>query len=253
MTIPDSVGNIGQEAFKKCVFDEVVLGKGIKKIGSNAFCDCTDLLSVSMGASLKQIDSYAFYNCTWLKDVYITDLGGWCSIVFNDEYSNPLAYANNLYLNNNILNNLVIPDGVTNVSKYAFYGCDSMVSVFIPSCVESIGNSSFDYCSNLEVVTIQDGLTVIPNGAFKYSSKISRITIPVTVKSMELYAFYQGDSIDIFYEGSAKQWNEIKINSYDGSNRCIIQGKHYYYSETEPTTEGNFWHYVNGEIVVWFA
>ena len=51
----------------------------------------------------------------------------------------------------------------------------------------------------------------------------------------------------IFYEGTEEEWNEIDIKAYN----YAFDNTKYFYSETEPTTSGNYWHYVNDEIVIW--
>jgi len=59
----------------------------------------------------------------------------------------------------------------------------------------------------------------------------------------------------VYYKGTETQWNSIFIYS---SNNPLTSATRYYYSESEPSLtddgtayDGNYWHYVNGEIVVW--
>jgi len=90
------------------------------------------------------IGSDAFSGCTGMKDVYITDIGKWCGIYFENE-GNPLYYAHNLYLNETLITNLVIPNGVTSIGGYAFVGCTGLISITIPDSVTSIGSGAFSY------------------------------------------------------------------------------------------------------------
>ena len=53
---------------------------------------------------------------------------------------------------------------------------------------------------------------------------------------------------EVYYVGTENDWAKI-YNS--GNNDPLYNATRYYYSETEPEVEGNFWHYVDGEIVVW--
>ena len=62
---------------------------------------------------------------------------------------NPLYYGGKLYLNGELVTNLVIPEGVTSISARAFYGCTSISSVTLPSSLTSIGSSAFYGCEAL--------------------------------------------------------------------------------------------------------
>jgi len=59
-----------------------------------------------------------------------------------------------------------IPDTITNIGAYAFYGCDDLTSISIPSRVKMIGEFAFYGCSSLSRVTIPVGVTSIGNSAF---------------------------------------------------------------------------------------
>lgn len=53
---------------------------------------------------------------------------------------------------------------------------------------------------------------------------------------------------EVFYKGTASEWENIVI---DSDNSYLTDAKRYYYSESRPVERGNYWHYVDGEIVVW--
>ena len=53
----------------------------------------------------------------------------------------------------------------------------------------------------------------------------------------------------VYYHGNAEEWAKLLSESSNDELKSLIC---YYYSETQPTTEGNYWHYdENGEIAVW--
>ena len=84
---------------------------------------------------------------------------------------------------------ITIPDYVTSIGSYAFYGCSSLTSVTIPDSVTSIGYSAFDGCSDLTSVTIGEGVTSIGSGAFWNCSGLTSVTIPDSVTSIGSGAF----------------------------------------------------------------
>ena len=146
---------------------DVIISDSVKIIKDNLFYNCDSLLSVTIPESVISIGKNAFYNCNSLCKVNITDITAWCNINFED---NPLSYANNLYLNNVLVTDLVIPNSVTNIYDYAFCGCDSLTSVYIPDDVKSIGSYAFRDCSSLTSITIPDSVNSIGSSAF-YNTK----------------------------------------------------------------------------------
>ena len=60
----------------------------------------------------------------------------------------------NLYLNNQLVTDLVIPNNVTNISSFAFEGYNNLTSVTIPQSVTSIGIGVFIGCKNLKNITV---------------------------------------------------------------------------------------------------
>ena len=103
---------------------------------------------------ITSIDGDAFNGCSNLSRIHITDIASWCAIEFGDYSANPLYYAKELYLNNELVTDLVIPSVVTSISKYAFYNCSSLTSIVIPSSVTSIGRNAFEGCGSLIIIDI---------------------------------------------------------------------------------------------------
>jgi hypothetical protein len=75
-----------------------------------------------------------------------------------------------------------IPNSVTSIGNYAFYGCTGLTEVTIPNSVTSIGNYAFYGCTGLTEVTIPDSVTSI--GAFYGCTGLMKVTIPNSVTSI---------------------------------------------------------------------
>ena len=103
---------------------------------------------------MKHISYYAFQNCSNLKNVYFEGtFEQWVQIYFEDLQSNPLHNGANLYINNQKVDYLEIPDSVLYINSYAFYGCESLEVVLFPNPVY-LGSDIFYNCQNLEIVLL---------------------------------------------------------------------------------------------------
>lgn len=197
VVLPASLTSIGRYAFFGCkALKSLVLPENVVSVGAYAFYQCSALTSVTFGSKIKTVYSGAFNNCTNLKTVQISDLAAWCNIEFYMENSNPLTLGGaNLYVGDQVITELVIPEGVTSIGSYTFYGT-SFRSVTIPDSVANIGHAAFsgsaierlvlnaaliDYsafsnCTSLTSVTFKDGVRYINDLAFKNCTALSSVT-----------------------------------------------------------------------------
>ena len=194
------------KSIPKTNLKEVLISKGTS-ILSGAFWDCTSLERVVIPDSVTSIGDSAFWGCTGLTDVYITDIDAWCNISFSSSDSNPMYYGANLYLDGNLVTELIIPDSVTSIGSYTFYGCTGITSIIIPDSVTSIGDSAFSGCSSLTTVTIPENVTSIGDNAFSTCFKLIEV---INKSSLNIVAG-SSDNGDVAYYAKEVHNGESKI------------------------------------------
>ena len=184
------------------------------------------MTKVTIGNGVTSIGVHAFDVCYSLRSVYITDIAAWCNISFGNGYSNPLRYAGNLYLNNELVTDLIIPDGATKIGSYAFYDCEFLTSVTIPDSVTSIGDSTFFGCTSLTSVTIPDSVTSIGSCAFDDCTSLTSVTIGNGVTSIGSYAFDDCNSLERVDITDIVTW--CGISFYDVSSNPLSYAHNIY-------------------------
>ena len=187
---------------------DLMIPDNVTNICGSAFQNCSSLTSVTIPSSITAIGASAFQGCSGLKKVMVPDIASWCNITFENSSANPLRFARHLYADENTeITRLEIPEGVTNISPYAFLWCKGLNYISIPNSVTSIGESAFFSCDNLEKLAVhwETPLTVNSN-VFPIRAYI---TLFVPLGSKDAYA---ADEV----------WKGFKnIIEYTGQSRII--------------------------------
>ncbi len=73
---------------------------------------------------------------------------------------------------------VILGQGVTQISQYAFYYCENLTSVSFPSGLTDIGYQAFYYCRSLTSVVFPESLTSIGSLTFDECRALRKIKIP---------------------------------------------------------------------------
>jgi len=150
----------------------------------------------------------------------------------------------------------------TNASELVFGYGDGMVTgpsarnipaVTVPyshmgTAITRLENGAFRGCRNLASVEISGDRVVIGGYAFSGCSALRQIVLPANTDVY--YGAFDGCTLlsKVFYKGTPDEW---RVRFILGGNEALTRATVYYYSETEPSVAGNYWHYVSGAPAVW--
>ncbi len=202
VVIPEGITKIGSCAFSGCSgLSSIVIPDSVTTIGDEAFFGCNKIENLTIGKNLKRVGNMAFFSDgeediidSRIKNLFIPDT----DILFNIEFvydedvsyrNNLLAGVENLFVGNEKVTEIVVPDSVTAIGDYRFKGSEWLESIIIPGSVKAIGEEAFYNCENLRSITLGDGLTTIGKYAFQYCENLASITIPHTVTEIGFFAF----------------------------------------------------------------
>lgn len=80
------------------------------------------------------------------------------------------------WIRQNIVN-VVVKEGVSTISDYAFWNGTSLQKVYLPNSLIKIGKSAFEHCNYLTEVTIPKNVALIGNAAFANCRRMTSITV----------------------------------------------------------------------------
>lgn len=139
-------------------------GKGLKKIDSLAFKDCSSLESIDLSnAEITEIPVRAFENCTSLKSIKL-------------------------------------PSTVTKIADNAFAGCSNLEEIKgLEQCkISELSATAFDGCVRLKDINLSNAtITAIPDQIFSGMRGLISATVPKTVTSIGTEAFYACKNLEM--------------------------------------------------------
>ena len=228
VNVPEGVTNIVKGCFTcgtSSYFETITLPDSLKSIEYKAFNYCPHLREIHIPVSVNDIAEGAINDCGSLEAITVdpanTNYVSRDGVLFTADMQTLLHYpcgsGADVY---------EVPDGITVISDFAFYGAESLEMISVPASVSSVGANSFGADYDLETINVDDAnpayrsvdgvlfdrgmsvlvrypcgragthydipdtVTVIGEAAFRSAQKLQTVQIPASVRTIEDSAFY---------------------------------------------------------------
>lgn len=196
ITIPDTVTSINSSTFRGCTsFTTITVPDGVTSVGSYAFYGCSNVATIIVPSSVTSTGAYAFASCKNIESAYYNGtLEQWLGITFGAA-GTPCASGAALYIDGELIEDLVVPDSVTKISNlYCFYGCTSLKTLTVPDHVTFV-NTAFERCTSLTTVNLGSGTEVVRSSTFSGCSKLTTVNFSSNITSILDEAFKDCSSL----------------------------------------------------------
>lgn len=194
---------VGENMFRECKLQTVILPDNITAIRKYAFKRCSQLSKINIPDKVETLDERCFSNCYELKELTIPN--GVMEIGYNAFYSCGFTVV-------------TLPNSVTDMDAGAFENCRNLESVVLPNGIQTIGSALFQDCISLKEILIPKSVTQIYNNAFAQCQSLVKLDIPESVTAIMQNAFQNCKSLKtvtlpskITFIGKEIFWNCTEI------------------------------------------
>ncbi|MBO5088680.1 MAG: leucine-rich repeat protein [Lachnospiraceae bacterium] len=256
VTMTDNVTSIGASAFNNCdSLSDITLSEGITRINEGTFDDCDSLNNIKIPNTVTNIDASAFNNCDGMTAITIpasvSYIAGTAFYNCSNLDTMDVDSSNKVYRTNSEKNVIIetdtnkvivgnstgiVPEGVTSIGQYAYWGREKISEVIIPSGVSGIEKWAFYACDKLSSVTIEGEEVSIGEEAF--DSNYDKLTIYAIANSLTSQnAKEAGYNVLPLSDGDADEHTFSEEYTIDTPATCAKQGSKSRHCTDEGCTE----------------
>ena len=161
LTVPQGVEKIERRALADAPINQLVLPDSVTEIGYEAFAGCDALQFVRLPKELKSVEPGIFRGCLSLEKIEMSDT--------------IKAFSESMFECCASLKDIPFRNGILELPRNVFSECVSIESATLPPSVAVIRSGAFGYCDNLETVVLPAGLKLIEDDAFRNCASLSHI------------------------------------------------------------------------------
>jgi uncharacterized repeat protein (TIGR03803 family) len=215
--LPDQVDgvpitSIADAAFNGSSMTSVTIPDSVTQIGTNAFANCAALTSLNLGTGISTISDGTFQNCTSLSNLSI-----------------PPSVTNigvGAFQGCSALTSLSIPDSVITIRSNAFANCTGLTNITLGKGIAFLGQSAFGACVNVRGIYFRGNAPTLEAYVFKgdydaiifYLAGTTGWVTPLEGTPTRLWDSSTAtiSTTEIFGSGG------IMITGYSGTDRSVI-------------------------------
>lgn len=129
---------------------DLVIPESVTEIPALTFYGVDTIENITFHSGITRVGDGAFLNCTYVKNLYLPDVETWFNFDLN--FKNKNRKYENIYFAGELANELVIPEGITELPEYAFAKWVGLKSVTFPESLKKVGANAFVGCETVESV-----------------------------------------------------------------------------------------------------
>ena len=154
-------------------------------------------------SSVKKIAFAAFSNAKYLENVILPE--------------GLTELGNQAFALTASLKHIEIPDTVTKIGENCFAYNSAIESIVIPESVTSLPMSAFSDCTALHTATILGNITMLPSWVFD-NTALKTVALPASLTFVNDSAFIRTGELErILFAGTREQWDAVQVMDNNGS------------------------------------
>ena len=234
--IPKGVENINSCAFSgTCCLKNIVVDKENQFYSSINGClfnkEGTELLHVpvckngflEIGDNVTKIESGAFYGCMEIRGFDVSKENKFFTSVDGVLYTKDMKTLLLGICFCNRRSKFAVPEGVTEISNFAFESCKSLLGISFSKTVKKIGEYAFFGCDNLKSIIIPDNVSEIERNAFCDCKRLERIKLPKNLEKIEYELLSDCNNLrDVTMPSSVKEIGKSAFSYCQSLDNLII-------------------------------
>lgn len=205
---------------------ETIIFEGIElkvvQLGNSCFRRA-ELSKLVLPKSITCIE-YDAFDQSQIEKLVISDLAAWCNVLCKDS---PFKSGGaKLYIGEEQIVDLVIPDGVASIREGAFNGCTSIHSVIVPSSLTAIEERAFMNCENLSSISLPNSVTTIGSYAFYECTNLKNVTLSDEISTIADHTFEGCTAIEtVHFPENLIQINEKAFSRCTSLTEVVLPEK----------------------------